>query len=137
MKKATKASAEKSNKFSKILLLSLNNAKHPAPDNIAKKFESVTSLKDIIAWHAVRQGKGKEIKIDGIVVKHPGALQLLLQLKEFSMVSKTLTYMGFTAHVSKPYKTPKYRSGEEPVIWYHDSFRPNSNYLDFSTRFNR
>ena len=87
-------------------------------------------MEDILEWRAY--WKGKKILVDGMRVKHYYALGMLLQVKKQDLMTGILRRMGFTPHVKNPYLFQKYRSGKEPVIWFHKTFRPDSNYLDFS-----
>ena len=113
------------------LQASLNAASDEAiPEDMEGKFEGVTLLQDVAAWHAVR--KGSKIQIDGMAVNNHKALAALLQTPFQSLV-KILGRMGFTPHVPNPYQWKKYRNNEQPVIFFHKTFRPDSNPFDFST----
>ena len=99
------------------------------PEDMEGKFEGVILLQHVAAWHAVR--KGSKILIDGMAVNNYKALAALLEVPTRGLGGK-LTNMGFTPHVSHPYKKTKYKNCEQPVIYYHKTFRPDSNPLDFS-----
>ena len=104
------------------------------PEDMEGKFEGVTLLQHVAAWHAVRK-EGK-ILIDGMVVNNHKALAALLEIPLKNLCGK-LANMGFTPHVPNPYKWKKYKSDEEPVIFTHKTFRPDSNPLDFSTTYKK
>lgn len=100
------------------------------PEDMEGEFEGVTLLQDVAAWHAVRK-EGK-ILIDGMAVNNHKALAALLEIEPPTNLVGKLSNMGFTPHVNRPYKYKKFQNGEEPVIFFHKTFRPDSNPLDFS-----